>query len=378
MAKLNRNVPCPCNSGKKYKKCCLVLDEDPRSAELSLEDWAELNFLTDEKKKTWINPEPYMDLSPSVVFHGYTARKVGEKLYKRPLPEKEAFSNFLFALFIETVLGDEWMTSQERLPENRRHVVKKWLDSTNKWLVEGKENTAMIGSNISKKVNGIALSLLTLSYDIYCLLEVDRLPEKLMARLRNDAEFQGARYEVAIAGIFVRAGFSIEFCEELHGEKICEFIATHPSGLTIAVEAKSRHRTGVLNQKGNMPSEIGADIKRLYAAARKKKPKMPFAIFIDTNLPASPDIPLKNPNWIEEILKIHGNFPKATVKNPSPHNFVCFTHFCPYYAGEGEPYDFRPLNIHTPASMYPTTHYEIWERVWRKTDRYGQEIPRDI
>ena len=27
MAKIGRNDPCPCNSGKKYKKCCLVSDE---------------------------------------------------------------------------------------------------------------------------------------------------------------------------------------------------------------------------------------------------------------------------------------------------------------------------------------------------------------
>ena len=27
MAKIGRNDPCPCNSGKKYKKCCLAGDE---------------------------------------------------------------------------------------------------------------------------------------------------------------------------------------------------------------------------------------------------------------------------------------------------------------------------------------------------------------
>jgi SEC-C motif-containing protein len=27
MAKIGRNDPCPCGSGKKYKKCCLAKDE---------------------------------------------------------------------------------------------------------------------------------------------------------------------------------------------------------------------------------------------------------------------------------------------------------------------------------------------------------------
>ena len=32
MAKIGRNEPCPCGSGKKYKQCCLAKDEVARSA----------------------------------------------------------------------------------------------------------------------------------------------------------------------------------------------------------------------------------------------------------------------------------------------------------------------------------------------------------
>ena len=31
MAKIGRNAPCPCGSGKKYKKCCLPLHETSRA-----------------------------------------------------------------------------------------------------------------------------------------------------------------------------------------------------------------------------------------------------------------------------------------------------------------------------------------------------------
>jgi len=31
MVKIGRNAPCPCGSGKKYKKCCLSLHETSRS-----------------------------------------------------------------------------------------------------------------------------------------------------------------------------------------------------------------------------------------------------------------------------------------------------------------------------------------------------------
>ena len=37
---IGRNDPCPCGSGKKYKKCCLLkLDELKRVEDLEWNDW---------------------------------------------------------------------------------------------------------------------------------------------------------------------------------------------------------------------------------------------------------------------------------------------------------------------------------------------------
>jgi tetratricopeptide (TPR) repeat protein len=38
MGKLSRNQPCPCGSGKKYKRCCLPKDETAASAALRQPD----------------------------------------------------------------------------------------------------------------------------------------------------------------------------------------------------------------------------------------------------------------------------------------------------------------------------------------------------
>lgn len=35
MAKIGRNAPCPCGSGKKYKQCCLAVDQDAHRAGLT-------------------------------------------------------------------------------------------------------------------------------------------------------------------------------------------------------------------------------------------------------------------------------------------------------------------------------------------------------
>jgi hypothetical protein len=32
--KIGRNDPCPCGSGKKYKKCCLLQDEEKRQSKI--------------------------------------------------------------------------------------------------------------------------------------------------------------------------------------------------------------------------------------------------------------------------------------------------------------------------------------------------------
>lgn len=47
MSKVNRNDPCPCGSGKKYKQCCMNKDQEPRrvraalAGKLAVEDTSE-------------------------------------------------------------------------------------------------------------------------------------------------------------------------------------------------------------------------------------------------------------------------------------------------------------------------------------------------
>ena len=51
MKKIGRNEPCPCSSGKKYKKCCLKKEQEeriraPRGPDLG-EAWFEDDIQTD-------------------------------------------------------------------------------------------------------------------------------------------------------------------------------------------------------------------------------------------------------------------------------------------------------------------------------------------
>jgi hypothetical protein len=98
-----------------------------------------------------------------------------------------------------------------------------------------------------------------------------------MKRLRDRDQFQGARYEIAIAAIFARLDCEIRFIDEdetLRGKKRVELVATHrPSGQSIAVEAKSRHRAGVINVEGERDNEdpLRGDARARAAAQYRAK-----------------------------------------------------------------------------------------------------------
>jgi tetratricopeptide (TPR) repeat protein len=64
MTKLNRNAPCPCGSGKKYKKCCLRKDEET-GADAALGRQAALSSLNDEMEDLNFLSNSVLDLIKS-------------------------------------------------------------------------------------------------------------------------------------------------------------------------------------------------------------------------------------------------------------------------------------------------------------------------
>jgi nucleoid DNA-binding protein len=135
---------------------------------------------------------------------------------------------------------------------------------------------------------GETTELIALAHDMYLLQKVNRLPDSLVNRLRNYGEFQGARYEVAIAAAFVKCGFEIAWINDVRA-KHPEFVGRNPhTREEVAVETKSRRRPGVLHQPGTLPTpeQLSADVDRLYREALQQDPgNRPFAIFLDVNLP---------------------------------------------------------------------------------------------
>jgi hypothetical protein len=105
----------------------------------------------------------------------------------------------------------------------------------------------------------------------------------------------------------VRAGFSIAYEDEVEvTTKHPEFVATHrATGVHVAVEAKSKHRDGVLGYAQSTPPATAADqrakIHRLVINALKKQPGKPYVIFADVNLPDVAPAPAGSPSWHDEV-----------------------------------------------------------------------------
>jgi hypothetical protein len=222
---------------------------------------------------------------------------------------------------------------------------------------------------------------MSLAWDVATLIHAADLPDGLVERLRSSEQFQGARYEIAIAAIFARLDCEIRFLdedEELRGVKHVEFEATHrPTGQAIAVEAKSRHRPGVLNQPGERSTDdpLRRDarmVRSLFVKATEKAPEgVPFFVFIDINAPLTADVESR---WQSEVQAWINRLPAPTPEKPDVFNSLYVTNFSPHYDGDdisrGGPWlELSPLFVREPLTA------NLWPALRSALDTYGRIPP---
>lgn len=309
MTKPGRNDPCPCGSGKKYKKCCMNKEIPPIPEEV-------MEYFRNIPKEPFerggfITGRPFI----GTVFQNNRMRAVGNVIYKRPIDE--TFHQFLLRIFSE-LLTKDWFNKQ--IEKGRSHPISQWYLETEENIKNNYDKEKLFGSISGIKQTGNIRSLLSLAYDFYSLKHCGAMVlTKLLNRLKNEDEFQGARYEIAVGGLAARAGFQINWVNDK--EKHCEFVGTHKiTGDKVAFEAKSHHREGVLiDDKKTFDSE-NARIKisdHLRQAIKQKSPDIPLIIFDDLNLPITPGLPTNEKKWfkeVEEQLEKYGFFTSEEYK----------------------------------------------------------------
>ncbi|WP_162146160.1 PBECR2 nuclease fold domain-containing protein [Inquilinus limosus] len=267
MAKIGRNAPCPCGSGKKYKKCCILNNSkrDNSPIDESFIKQVQLKFArsdANEHRRRLMQGlgKPIM----SVEVSGQRVVFVGRRGYHSK--DWKTFHDFLLS-YLRIVFPSDWGNLELQKARGDRHPIIEWLTMWGEF--NQSDRVTHEAGLYSAQATGAVRALLGLSYDLYLSAHNAELPPLLLKRLMNRDNFEGALYEAYVIGCFARAGFKIEFEDESDGDSShCEFIATHmDTGRKFAVEAKAVSARSKLAGKSEHPATIRT---KLQQALRKK------------------------------------------------------------------------------------------------------------
>lgn len=323
--KPGRNQPCPCGSGQKHKRCCMVSPKPVIPPMAFMVADANLHRINEQNRK-----QKFGDVRKLVhtEHQGQKVVAVGSEVHfgdwKTPV-------DFL-GDYIKRVLTPKWGKAELKKPFAERHPLLQWYDSLCKL---GSQQTSDADGVYGMMPNGAALSYLLVAYDLFTVRQHAALQASLVKRLRHKGNFQGARYELYAIATCIRAGCDIEFEDESDGSRRhVELTATHrATGQKLALEAKSRHLPGILGRDGErVPDEqVRVKIRHLISDAIDKPTSEPFVIFLDLNLPPTSAEPLSQ-EWFDKIgdpvIKEFGE-----TAGHDPWNMLLFTN-SPHHYGD--------------------------------------------
>jgi hypothetical protein len=301
--KIGRNDPCPCGNGKKFKKCHGATAAPPVSApavapprfsvrlaagQVPPEVFAKgMSIMRETQLREEQRRRLYGHVRPEIAidYHGYKLVAVGNRLFYRP-KEKFRFLTDLLLAFVPDLFGREWFEREVKKPDSERHPAMQWRVKGMNYM--NSQPQLPDGSYVAVPT-GPLLAYITFAYDLYVVAHNARLDERLVERLKQKDQFQGARHELFAEATCLRAGF--EIIHEDEGDRStrhAEFTAKHlTTGQLISVEAKSKHRAGVLGRTGlrEAVDDVNLRFGHLLNDAVSKNPLHPLVVFLDMNMP---------------------------------------------------------------------------------------------
>jgi hypothetical protein len=282
-----RNERCPCGSGKKFKKCCIdkpKLRMNPAGPPPEVVLKAALQIRQKQKEQQeWI--ARYGHIRPIISIDNW-GKKFVAVANRLEYSENWKFIPDFLLDYVPHVFGKEWWDAEVAKPQAERHPLFQWRvgclrhKQAGQIAADGKWEVAP---------DGMTGAYMSFAFNLFAIENNSRLDELLLTRLKHPDQFQGALHEVFVEATCLRAGFAIEREDERDpATRHAEFTATHKAtGERFSVEAKSKHRAGVLGQAGiaQPDNKLSLAFGRLINDAAGKKPKYPLLIFLDTNLP---------------------------------------------------------------------------------------------
>jgi hypothetical protein len=230
--------------------------------------------------------ETFGEIRPIIQVPEYAGHRfvvVRNRLYFNKDNKWKFFTDFLLEYGL-TRFGQEWLGAQNAAAPADQHPAFVWRKQAYAFMQSQKPRPDGI---FAARPNGAMAAINNFYYDLYTVDDNSLLDDVLLDRLKHRDQFQGALHELFAEATCLRAGFTIIRENERDGtRKHVEFVAVHKStGQHILVEAKSRHRAGVLAMQGQRETSPDLNFRRLINNAIAKDPNNPLAIFVDTNLP---------------------------------------------------------------------------------------------
>lgn len=252
----------------------------------------------------------------------------------------------------------------------------QWRKELNDAIEQESADTESSSGRIGLTPSGNIQALQVLADDIFQLEGALKTPRKILERLRDHNQFQGARYEILAASVVARCGFEIDFIDD-KTKKMPEFFATKASvGERLSVEAKSRHRPGVLHHPSdaNKPDAqipLKADVEHLLHEALEQNPGgLPFFVFIDLNLPLTPGVPTEQKQWFKDLQDIFERLTTGTPDTPDDVTGYIFTNFGWHYHRDGGAPAGEYVVVTPFAPRFPVSA-ETWHLFRQALDEYG-------
>jgi hypothetical protein len=342
--KIGRNDPCLCGSGRKFKHC--HAGAEYALPTLLARDMAERQIIEQgrrlfEKHRTQeLQRQKQQGLGRPIIsieHKGYRFVAVGNRLH---YGKWKTFPDFLTD-YIKQTLRREWGNAEIAKPLAERHPIMQWYDKMCRLQIAHAREP---GTVFSMPMTGAVLAYNRLAYNLYLIAHNGKdIQTRLIARLKHKGNFQGAFFETQVAAWLIRAGFELEFEDELdRTAKHCEFTATYSAtGDQYSVEAKSRE---IESDRSPRP-RVG---RKLYEALEKRANHKRL-VFLDLNKPLhtqdAADIAMDRAERIvrqSEGMTIHGR--------PAPAAYVCIANTNDQYAldtsGVAMMISFRGFKIH--------------------------------
>ena len=227
----------------------------------------------------------------------------------------KTFPDFL-SDYMKHITGGEWGNAEIKKPLAERHTLLQWYEEYCHF--QRQHGLTPAGEIRSAPATGVANCYIGLAYNLYLIKHNVELQDRMIKRLKDPAQFQGAYYELMVANILIRAGFDLVLEDETDGAaKHCEFSAvSKKTGKKYWVEAKMRGVVGVLGKTENdgtkNPDATSSLVKHLNGAFAKPAADERL-IFIDLNTEPHYDTSI-NPVWVERAGKKLENYEKNTLK----------------------------------------------------------------